>query len=318
MRTVYSSSGANVTTSVQSFLQTVQATAGALYLADLYTINMANPWGAAGANGYYCYTSADVPISVGTVQIGPNQLITLNQTWLPNVIERGNLEYSVGLNVTNFEMRWFPDDTLLIPGNAHYTWKEAALSGLLDGCTLFLHRAYFQATAGSVPGALLGTTLMWKGLIQEVEVKAEYIKLSAPSMMQALHDVQVPSQVVQAGHRLAPYSPAGPTTTIGGLNAGASTPFDLHFSSSAADHALQGGFLTPFTGSPSSGVSRPSGVRIVDNFTNGGTMHVFVSDPVDPTALPSTCKVYLPEDISTTATTGALGFPSVPPPEAAV
>lgn len=314
MRTIYSSSGSNVTTSAQAYLQTLT---GTLQVYDLYTIAMSNPW-SSSAVSYYCYTSADFPITISTVQTGPNQLTAINNTWIQNAIERGNLEYSIGLNVTSFEWTWYPDDTILIPGNSHYTWKKAALSGLLDGCTFFLHRALCQPGANNFP-VLIGTALMWKGLIQEVEVKAEYIKMTVPSMMQAFQDVQVPTQVVQPGQRIAPYLPTGAATaSIGGLNAAASTPFDLHFAPGFADHALRDGFLTTFTGSPASSTSRPSGVRILDTINSGGVFHVFVADPVDPFAIPLPCKVYLPENIGSTLIPGAAGFPHIPPPEGAI
>jgi hypothetical protein len=152
----------------------------------------------------------------------------------------------------------------------------------------------------------------------------------------------VPTQLVVPGNRLPNYQPAsfivgnacpggllsnGPSGGPHGYNTG--TPYDLQFyipsgvggvSNVVVDHALRDFFILTgnalLFGVPVNGQSAPSAVRIRDNITVSGILHVYPYTPIEPVSLAGfTYVLVYPQLPATNDPNQTPGFPDVPPPE---
>lgn len=343
MRYVFDTNGNNITSTAQSALMG----ASVLPMCNLYWLQYVNPASsAAGPNilvSNLFMTDAPYPVGVNKLQgqPGPLGVVTVNAVFQPWKIERGALEYTIGLEDQTLDVTWYTDDDAagVFPGvfPPPWGWKWAMLAGYMDDCPMNVYTAFFNPPTGpnSAP-TLLGTTLMWRGFIRDVKADRGQMTTTLSSLMHIFQNVQVPTQTIQPGNRVLPYA-TGTPTLFGNSLTGitplvTSTPFDLQFTLTTgypADHVLRDWYFTshqqppPNGWTPHSQQPGPQMYRIRDNIKNNNpvtnTLHVFPYEPVNPVTLvlptlgtPTYMEIFSPQNPSLGGTSG---FPYVPPPE---
>jgi hypothetical protein len=271
---------------------------------------------------YIYLTSGPAPVSVNSIQAGPNNIQVINATFLPTKIQRGNLNYQIGFQAESCEVTWWPNDTTywtssLGAANTVLNWRRALTIGLLSECPLWIHQAIWSDSS-----TLLGTVLKWRGIIRKVESTRDYVKITVASLLDLFQQSQVPSQVIQSGNRQPAYLGVGNIGSLQGL-LGSSTTQDLQFTaggSPPADHSLADKYIiagAAFNYIPTNRDVQPTFYRIRDNVTVSGTIHVYLYEPLYSIYLIGNgTYVYYCSQQSLTG--GASGFPYVPPPETGV
>lgn len=322
MRVVYDTSGADVTTSVQNYLKANRT----LLLYDLFWLRSWRFWSYNPSSQFtdMFYTSAPFPIKVAKLQSGPNAIATENATFLPARIDRGKLDYKIGLDDQSLDVNWYLKETeAIFPGPP--TFKQALLAGFFQDAPLWVHQAIFTADR-----VLLGTTLKFRGFVQNAELAVDHIKLTLSSLMHVFQTVKVPTQLIQPGNRTPGFVPAGQFVAPNGPLAG-STQTDVLFGDIIGvawpipDHSLRDGYVIAagnlsFT-APTNNSPPPLFFRIRDNITNDtpnlSNLHVYPYEPtlVDPLSLGVAMWI---QDSLLNSGSGAPGFPLVPVPETAV
>lgn len=199
--------------------------------------------------------------------------------------------------------------------DAGFNLKQILAAGYCDGAPFWYHKAIFNPDH-----TLLGTTLMFRGYLRDVECADDHIKFTIASLMEAFNQVQVPTQLVQPGNRSVQIVPPQPTQVLGSV-LGTSTSTDLQFSATAADHLFQGGFISmaghdTYAVPNALGTMVPSFIRIRDNITISGTLHLY---PVAPIVVNtnSLSPVAAWAKSSLSNSNGAPGFPYIPGPNKA-
>jgi hypothetical protein len=199
--------------------------------------------------------------------------------------------------------------------------KQAMAAGYCDGAPFWYHKAIFNAATPPIfgPGSLLGTTLMMRGYLRDVEVADDHVKITIASLMESFNQVKVPTQLIQPGNRSVQIIPPQPTAVLGNVLS-TSTATDIQITTSSyPDHEFQGGFIifggySTYVTANASGATVPSFIRIRDNVTLSGTLHLYPMEPIigNLAALsPVTAWALSSLDNSS----GAPGFPYVPGPD---
>jgi len=344
MRTVYDINGNDVTTSVSAamFSSTVMP------ICDLYWFRYIDPKHSSIASVIHYtdlfMTSGPFPVGVNKVQqlAGPSGLATINATFIPARIKRAALNYEIGLKDQSVDVTWYIDDSKTLTSVA-WGFKWAFLSGYFDESPIWIYKAIFSppATPNAQP-IFLGTTLMWRGFVRDVQADRGQVVLTVGSLMHLFQNTQIPTQTIQPGNRLPPYLPTGPGgNTIGHPLSGVvvfstSTPTDIQLDFSTLggslipDHAWRDWYFTVinnvppnlFAASSTSGSPQPQLFRIRDNLTTNSpstnTLHIYPYEPINPVLLVAApdnashfITIYPPQSL----TGGAPGFPYTPPPE---
>jgi len=345
MRTVYDTNGNDVTSSVAAAM----FSATVMPICDLYWFRYVGPH--LTTSGFpptlfvhnLFMTSGPFPVAVNKVQqsAGPNGVATVNATYLPTRLKRGPLEYEIGLKDNSLDVTWYVDDSQTLSdsaGTVAWGFKWALLQGYLDECPMYIHKAIFSpaATPNGQP-TLLGTTLMWRGFVRDVQADRGQIVITLGSLMHLFQNIQVPTQTIQPGNRMPPYLAASNPIEISYLLGlvgvlPTTTPTDIQLNpvGNYADHSLRDYFLTnvqlpnPYSYVAINNSPQPWAFRIRDNITDNNpsthTMHVYPYEPIDPVTLvvnpnilPSLSEfvVYAPASLSG----GQPGFNALPPPE---
>lgn len=319
MRTVYDTTGADVTSATKIFLAAQQQ----LYFVDLFTFQTWSFWPGGGGTvpvNFY-FNAGTAPIKVGYMQTTTAAPVSLNATFVPVAIERDSMKFSVGLNTESVKITWFIDDTIAyFPGPP--TFKQAFVIGYGEGNPIWIHRAIFTDSTYST---LLGTTLMWRGIVNDLEVSVDKLVITAKSLMDIIQQTQVPTQVIQLGNRGTPYIPPAAAVQIDQPRQSLSTPYDLVFSTNIgfpSDGSLAGGFLILNAPStipawvPTSGATPPVMIRIRTNATFGGNLHIYPYEPftgvMNQLGTLINCWAISP---LTNVGGAAPGFPYIPKPE---
>lgn len=199
--------------------------------------------------------------------------------------------------------------------DAGFNLKQVLGNGYGDGSPFWYHKAIFNPDR-----SLVGTTLMFRGYLRDVECADDHIKFTISSLMEQFNQVQVPTQLVQPGNRSVQVVPPQSTQVLGTV-LGTSTPTDLQFTATAVDHLFQGGFIS-MAGDDTYAVPNalgklvPSFIRIRDNITISGTLHLYPVVPVivNLTGL-SPVAAWAKSSLSNSF--GAPGFPYIPGPNKA-
>lgn len=332
MRSVYDpTTGADVTAAAQSLLLANDS----IPLTDLFWFQYIDPSANTLTPVNLFMTGAPYPVKVGKLQVtaGQSGVQTVNAVYRPSRIKRSAFNYEVGFQDQTCDVIWDTDDTINI-STLPWGFKHALLAGYFDEYPFWIHQAIFSA-----PGALLGTTLKWRGFVRDVKADRSTVTITLASLMDIFQQTQIPTQLIQPGSRLPPFFAAGNASVIGGSLGGSfsnlSTPMDIQFNTLAgpfapiADHALRDCFLTSVNNPPPAWKTAQSGqpfaqiFRIRDNVTDGsGILHIYPYEPIDPVSmLGGFGSVYMNfYSQSEIGLTGAVapGMPFVPPPETGI
>lgn len=326
MRSYVDSAGSDSTAAVVAFL----ATATTIYQYDLFWMRYFWSGGAALTSFKDIFLSlGSTALSITNVQSGPSgQLTNVSAVYLPAIMDRGDFEYDISLDAKTTEIRWYLDDSDVLPSYSPLDIKTAIHYGYLDGSYVWMHRAIFDNDP-RLGGVLLGTTPMWRGIMRGGTLDQGVAKFTVSNFMEIFQDTQIPTQLIQPGARIPPFMPAGSPniTVLTGYNSATSTPLDLHFTGPA----LANGFLRDYymsnTGAVVSGTTpvlfgnglpQPWFFALRDNITSGGTLHVYPYEPIYPVnMIPSTAFAFGQFPVQAVAGF-ANGFPYVPAPEIGV
>jgi hypothetical protein len=350
MRTILDVNGNDVTASVQAFLLGNQS----LVMVDLVRFLCIDFWNYNPDGNYvnFAFTNADFPVFVDKYQVfatGAAQLgtwaggsqLTNGLTFLPENIVRDKFEYSVGFESNPCELSWWMDDNvdygLKYTGSSltaalspvGLTLKQAFLLGVLDEAPFWIHRAIFSGLP-SHGGTLLGTTLMYRGFLRDVDVGVDHLILSVDSLLSVFQDTQIPTQTITPNARRDPYYPAAGGPTPGGAFVNGLTPltpWSLELTSTFGTFSYTrdqlkdcyctfGPFLTganyPGGILPVPGLPPPPSYRISGN--DAGSGHNVVLYFYKPYILPTNSPINFNIFGQNTMDSGN-GFPDVPPPE---
>lgn len=237
MRKIYSPTGSDVTSTVQSYLLANRKLVTAyLYSWQFMIFWNYNPYGNWGM---YCFTDAAFPIFLNRLQLtaapGTSAVGTYwngvaqnnGLTWLPENLYHDKLHYGIGFEDHPVEVTWGYDNTVnygvlegavslsniapTYPTEAqspvNLSLKQALLLGAFDECPFWIHEALFTDFPNQ-GGTFLGTTLMFRGFLRKVEASASLLKFSVNSLMDVFQQVQVPTQIILPNTRASSYIPA--------------------------------------------------------------------------------------------------------------
>jgi hypothetical protein len=327
-RIIYDTTGTDVTATVKALLTATPS--AQLFLADLFWLESYQFWGYNPSyfTSSLFLTSYDKPVAVTKLQQTATGLATVNALYQPTAIERGQLEYKIGLDSQTLDLTWYVNDKVpwLIPtaqgfGGSSPTLKQCAIAGYFDECPVWFHRAFFS---GPPPLTFLGTMLMFRGYIREVEATRDYLKFTLTSLLDLFQETDIPTQRLEPGNRLASQIPTGTNFNNTTFQPGSSTPTDLVFQytgSTIPDHILKDAFLISagsLGSEPTSAAPPFVAYRVQDNVTTNtpftNALHVYPYEPVLGTV---GVAIYGVPPIDGTAGLPP-GFPYVPPPESGV
>lgn len=192
----------------------------------------------------YCdftFTDADFPIFINKYQIAPNKVSQLGTyhvgilntdglTFVPEKLQLDKLEYAVGFEDKPVQITWNYDDSVDYKGSAlaslsvadspsNLTLRRALLLGGLQDVPFWVHTALFTDFPDK-GGTFLGTSLMFRGYIRNVESSRDALKFTISSLMDVFQSVQIPTQIITPNDRSGPFIPAIP-----GPQGGAATDF---------------------------------------------------------------------------------------------
>ena len=341
MRTVYDTTGANVTATVKAYMLSNRT----LLIYDLFWIQFGTPNAFVEAptfiNGYY--TGAAFPISVGSVNTGANTVAAINATFKPARIERSSVRYETGMMANDLTLTWYIGDTDVQISSFAWGYKWAATVGYLSEASIRMYAAIFQQNASGGVGPLLGTTLMWYGLLRDFTAQRDQISIVSRSLLEVFKSTKYPTQLIQPQQRSPVYLPPATSSElfswvpgIGHAGVPASTPTDFVIpvpgppgvSNNFPDHSLKDSYMVlsngsgvgiPFIAAP--GAPAVQMYRILDNVNVGSGInkfcHIYPYQAINPPTLVGANggtygKVFRAQSL--VSTLGA-GFPYVPAPE---
>jgi len=341
--------GNDVSASVQAFLLAGQS----FVMCNLIRFVTIDFWdyNPEGAYVNFSFTDGDFPVFINKYQVGPTGSAQLGTwtgstqnanglTFYPENIVRDKFEYAVGFESNPTELSWWIDDNVDYGGKfsgssltsaispVGLTLKQAFILGAFDEVPFWIHRAIFSDLP-SRGGTLLGTTLMYRGFLRDIDVAVDHLKLSIDSLLSVFQDTQIPTQTITPNARVDPYFPA-----VGGPSGGAFTdlinvltPWSIQLHSNFGTYTytrdqLKDCYCTfqPFiTGAaypsailPKPGLPPPPSFRISGNDAGSGsnvTLY-FYKPPILPQSAPVNFNIFGQNTMNT-----GNGFPDVPPPE---
>lgn len=345
MKTIYDPfSGADVTSSVQSFLLTQRT----FFTRYLFRFQVLGFWFTNATNNFVDFAfTTDFPIFVNKYQVvatGASQLGSYSGgllqsdgiTFVPDQMElTGSLSYAIGFEDHPAEVTWFIDDSVNYSGNSGFalntvqspvnlTMKQAMLMGAFNEAPFWIHQALYTGdpTKG---GTFIGTVLMFRGYIRKITPTKNSLILSLSSLMDVFQQLQIPTQTLLPNCRAVPFLPAvggtyaghwvgvntvvSPTQITFNIGATVSIPKDaLKDYYVAFTSNITGGILPWSTGNPPAPFFRIRG-NIATTSSTTVTCY-FYEPPIIPVA-PSDIPV-----MGQASLTGLpKGFPYVPPPE---
>ena len=353
MRTIYdAATGADNTSTAQAALQA----GNSFVMADLFTFVNNDFWtyNAFQYKTYFTLTNASFPINVKYLQLfasGSVQLTSLNYTrmdhlagvgtdfilYKPEKIMRGQFSYEVGLSANNTSVTWYIDPTidyfkifagtyiipLISPAVNVLSMKQSlSLYHAFDGIPFWIHRAIFTDFPSN-GGTFLGTTLMFRGYINEVEAAPDYVKLNLNSLMQVVQDIQVPTQLIVPGNRNVPYLANFGATPFDGSSAItviSPVTIQMKLGATVTENQYQDCFMS--FSAPANGYQTYYGQNGFPSYSvpawkiqshtagsSGGTSTITFYDP------PIICGYTFYTGVYTQTGGSAPGFAHVPPPE---
>lgn len=284
----------------------IESTADApMFMADLFTITLANGSIAGVANGtVLAYTTGDLPVAWNS------------HAYLANSLLIDGLKYksSVGLNVDTQQITIAAASTMTIGG---VPFLQAIQQGLFDGAEIQRERAFFTSFAGNPPLVPIGTIILFKGRVTEINqvgrtrakvTVASDLTLLAIDMPRRLYQTSCIHVLYDAGCGLTRSS----YTTTGAAASG-STASVLNWTGALAAHAQ--GALT-FTSGVNTGVT-----ATVKAAAAGSSLTLAYPLPNAPAvgdafSIAKGCDHTLATCTSRFANeANFLGFPFVPPPQ---
>lgn len=348
MRKIYDpTSGNDVTTTVQSFLQA----GGVPVTCFLYSFQCMDFWSANPYGKYatFCYTDFESNLFVsylqqyanGSTPISPDGSSAPGLPFLAENISVGEFSYGIGFEDNPAEVSWHMDmghDYQVLEYSGSNFWsslssaaypsgltlRQALAMGTFFQCPFWIHECYFTDFP-RLGGFFLGTSLMFRGYIRSVKTTQSSIKLGLSSLMEIFNTIQVPTQTITPTNRSLPYVPLATSpyadtgvsshySAYSGLNA---TTLQVNTTFSIPANALQDSWIN-FSVANYAGIlpiksgypSSPSW-RIQGNTAGPGTIQIYFYEPF---ILPLSPNFNI---FAQQTTSGGViqGFLYVPPPE---
>ncbi len=242
-------------------------------------------------------------------------------------IERGSISEKVGVEVSEFEVRMYAGPNDFLGLGSTLTWQHAFWSGLFDGATCDVWRAFISN------GVVVGTVRRFFGRVGDVEVGRTRIVIKIKSLLDLL-TVQMPKRLFQSSctfvfgdaqcsyNRTAGRNANGKATDVGAV--------DITCGSGSSMNSLSTSFAPTHAGSYDNGT-----IISTSGFNNGYTRTIAsISGSTISFLKPWVFEVVagvdtfqlLPGCDHTLATCTHVfknearygGFPYIPPPETAV
>lgn len=294
-----------VTSALKTYLDSLRPIGDAqLFMGDLYTITLANGSAAGIANGtVLALSSLDVPVAWNSL------------TYLANSIMIDGLKYkaSLGVNADTQQITLDATPSMTFGG---VPFMQALQQGLFDGAEIQRERAFFTSFAPPYPLTPIGTIILFKGRVTEINsVGRTQAKVTIASDLTLL-SIDMPRRLYQTNcvHNLydtgctlnrATY------TATGALGAGSTTTTLIW---SSATSAYQQGSIT-FTSGANEGIT-----ATVKTATTGvlTLQYPLVNAPAtgDTFTISQGCDHTMTTCNSKFANlANFLGFPFVPPPQ---
>jgi hypothetical protein len=324
MRTITGGDGSDQTAAVQAWLL---GNNSQLEIAELYQIN--TPYLLVGGNVFqkptpFFVTGYGGPLKYNKIFEPDGVTIP---TFLPSVISRDQLNFSVGLDDVECKVTWAPKASNLygIPSGSAQpatSIQQAFVEGKFNNGSVRIWKVYMP-TPGDAN--TFGVMELWMGRIAQVDVSALGIEISCKGFTDLLED-QIPRYIIQPGNRtnqqgminsVAAFGSQviGPAVAGEGITIAGSTRTAIRFNGPTmelyAPHSLAGMYVQLDTYLPA---------RIYDN-TNDGTHNTIYIQGKFPTA-PGTglnllVQSSIPADVQTQpdGSQQLPGFPFVPRPE---
>lgn len=191
MRAFISGSGSDSTAAVQAYL----AAHRALHMADLYVISTAPSFQGQYLGQTFLLT--DYPSSLVWGHRG---------TFLPAVIERGQVQSKIGLAVDTLSVTWSPQDSDVLATDGSGNTLLSAIAGLgagvFDNGTVEVWRCVMP-TIGDAN--TLGACLLFSGRIGNIEPDRLKALMTVMSRLEVLNEM-VPTNLVEPTNIIAQYT----------------------------------------------------------------------------------------------------------------